>query len=227
MSGFYVSLIFIGILLILFSLTCIFIDKKKGFSFNKNFDERKQELVEIINDAEQMIEELNKFSDYIVNQMDLKNEQLCRNLKAAEEKVNHLSERANAAVNVAAVIKEPVLARQIKETVSEECALIMEPVVETAGMAVNSGVLETAAAKRNPGLVVDGINCSPMRPELVVDRVNCPPMHPIKKSEKVIPINNKYSEVIRLSQEGLYGLEIAKRLNLGKGEVDLILGLRK
>lgn len=227
MSGFYVSMIFFGILLVLFSLACIFIDKKKIFSFNRNFDDRKQELIEIINDAEQMIEELNKFSDYIVNQMDLKNEQLCRNLKAAEDKVNNLSERAKAAAGVAAAVDEPVEVRQIEEAAAEKRALIMEPVIEAVGMAVNSGVFETVSAQRIPGPDIDRVNYSPMHPGPDVDRANYPFAHPVKKSEKVIPINNRYSEVIRLSQEGLNGLEIAKRLNLGKGEVELILGLRK
>lgn len=213
MSGFYVSLIFFGILLVLFSLTCIFIDKSKLFSFHKNFDDKKQELVEIINDAEQMIEELNKFSDYIVNQMDLKNEQLCRNLKAAEEKINDLTEKAKAAVSGATEVSAPAVDRQTEEVVSEVHGFMMESAVETEGIAVNSGVLNTTTAQRIPGMTVDNVNCSPM--------------HPVKKSDKVIPINNKYSEVIRLSQEGLFALEIAKKLNLGKGEVELILGLRK
>ncbi len=255
MSGFYVSMIFFGILLILLSLACVFIDKRKVFSFNTKFEDRKQELVDIIDDAEQMIEELNKFSDYIVNQMDLKNEQLCRNLKSAEEKVNVLSERAKAAVNMAEVVDETAVVQQCDEAVRKECIPIVEIAEEAVGMAVNSGVYETAPVQKiagpavesvnssnarpglvvdgvncspmRPGLVVDGVNCSPMRPGLVVDGVNCSPMRPVRKSEKVIQINNKYSEVIRLSQEGFSGLEIAKRLNLGKGEVELILGLRK
>lgn len=231
MSGFYVSMIFIGILLVLFSLACIFIDKKKVFSFNRNFDDRKQELVEIINDAEQMIEELNKFSDYIVKQMDLKNEQLCRNLKAAEDKVNELGERAKAAVSEAEAVSRPVAARQMDEAASKDCMSIREPVAEaevhTHTMAVNSGVLETASAQRIPGLNVESVKYPPAHPGPAVDHANNPLAHPAKKNEKVIPLNNKYSEVIRLSQEGLHALEIAKRLNLGKGEVELILGLRK
>jgi hypothetical protein len=222
MSGFYVSLIFFGILLILFSLVCIFLDKKKVFSFSKNFEDRKQELVEIINDAEQMIEELNKFSDYIVNQMDIKNEQLNRNLKAADEKVNDLSKRAKAAVNEATSISELVETRQFEAKVSKNHAIMMEPVAEAAGIAVNSGI--------SGGVIISGVNETASArkiPGLVADKVNCPPMHSAKKSEKVIPINNKYSEVIRLSQEGLYEVEIAKKLNMGKGEVELILGLRK
>lgn len=91
--NFYVSLVFFGILLILFSLAWIILDKKKAFGFMRSLDEKKQELVEIINDAEQMIEELNKFSDYIVTQMDLKNEELMKKLRIAEEGINNLGKK--------------------------------------------------------------------------------------------------------------------------------------
>ncbi|NLK86656.1 MAG: hypothetical protein GX279_04090, partial [Clostridiaceae bacterium] len=94
MSGFYVSLIFIGILLSIISLILILIDKKNIFVFRKAFDDKKQELVEIINDAEQMIDELNRFSDYIVSQIDVKNEELNANMKEAEKKLSALEERA-------------------------------------------------------------------------------------------------------------------------------------
>lgn len=219
MSGFYVSLIFIGILLVLFSLVCVFLDKKKVFHFSRNFEDKKQELVEIINDAEQMIEELNKFSGYIVNQMDLKNEELCKNMKDAEGRVNALNSRAKTAADeYAAAFSEAAVSRisaaaieapAVRNTVvaaggvfipaAEEYSMMAESAAEGSNLAVNSGI-----TYRKPS-----------------------PKFPYKKNDKVIPINNKYSEVIRLSQEGLYSLEIAKKLNMGKGEVELILGLRK
>ena len=95
MNQFYVSLIFIGILLITFSLILVLLDKKKVFGFARNYERKKQELIEIINDAEQMIEELNKFSDYIVTQMDFKNEELRLNLKKADENIKSLAIKAH------------------------------------------------------------------------------------------------------------------------------------
>ena len=38
---------------------------------------------------------------------------------------------------------------------------------------------------------------------------------------------NKYQEELRLSKEGRNELDIAKNLNMGKGEVELIIGLRR
>jgi len=218
MNGFYVSLIFLGIILVAFSLLCIFLDKKKVFTFAKNFDEKKQQLVEVMNDAEQMIDELNKFSDYIVNQVDLKNEELNKNIKFAEERVNALSGRARVVCN-------EITDATIKENEDEyglsglEAASVINSGVQTEmngipiAEAVNGSVVDrTSASGSNVPYVQSGCDYTAV---------------PLKKREKVVPINNKYSEVLRLSGEGMQSLEIAKRLNLGKGEVELILDLRK
>lgn len=49
----------------------------------------------------------------------------------------------------------------------------------------------------------------------------------IKKPEKIIQIKNKYTEVIRLAEKGMGQVDIARMLNMGKGEVELILGLNR
>ena len=41
--------------------------------------------------------------------------------------------------------------------------------------------------------------------------------------DKFMSLNNKYREVIRLSNEGVEETEIARQLNIGKGEVRLVL----
>ena len=219
MNGFYVSLVFLGAILVIFSLACVFLDKKKVFNFIKSFDDKKQELIDILNDAEQMIEELNKFSDYIVNQMDLKNEELSKNLKLSQDKVNVLSEKARSISSQAGTINqkevtectEAVLKASAIPAASEKAYSAEEPAIEVpAAVAVNGGVLdEFRLSATNFKFDSASVTASS------------------KKVEKVVPINNKYSEVIRLSQEGMQSLEIAKRLYIGKGEVELILGLRK
>ncbi len=200
MNGFYASLIFLGILLILVSLISIFLDKRKVFGFIKGFDEKKQELTEIISDAEQMIEELNRFSDYIVNQMDLKNEELNKNLWEAEERVQAIKERIGS-VGISAAAVPPA------QTAVMESGIAYA--VNSTGIKtihVNTADTETAAYSRNEDQKLPAAN---------------------KKKEKVIPFNNRYSEVLRLADEGLGSLEIAQKLHMGKGEVELIIGLRK
>ncbi|MGE5615200.1 MAG: DUF6115 domain-containing protein [Bacillota bacterium] len=196
MNGFYVSMIFLGILFVITSMVFLLFDKRKAFEFSKSFDEKKQELAEIISDAEQMIEELNKFSDYIVNQVDIKSEQLDKNLKDAETRIHELSEKAAAiSASVAAAVnaeKSPAAVAARKMDIQP----VIPPVIQERRINGGLGVPDAYAAAA-------------------------------EKNEKVIPFRNKYSEVLRLSREGMGNLDIAKSLNIGKGEVELIVGLRK
>ncbi|NTV88860.1 MAG: hypothetical protein HGA22_00620, partial [Clostridiales bacterium] len=94
MDQFYIIMLFVGIILMVFLTVWTILDKKKVFKVVKEFDRKKGELVEIIGDAEQMIEELNKFSDYIVTQMDIKDEELRSNIKKADEQIRNIGIKA-------------------------------------------------------------------------------------------------------------------------------------
>ncbi len=213
MSGFYVSLIFIGILLVIISTVLILIDQKNIFVFRKTFDDKKQELSEIINDAEQMIDELNRFSDYIVNQIDIKNEELNANIAASEQRIRLLEEKAGFIVDNRKTVdikidEQDVRAMTQKET--KEHSVVngnqntSEPLLSTGTVRVH-GTAATAYSRS--------------------ETVTAPALN--KKKDKVIPFNNRYSEVLRLSREGMEDLEIAKSLNMGKGEVELVIGLKR
>jgi len=102
MNQFYVSIIFLGIILILVSLVAIAFDRKKFNNLSKQLDRKREELISIIADAEQMVEELNKFSDYMITQMNLKNEELSGNLKLVEEKLAQLDTKAHEACGTTA-----------------------------------------------------------------------------------------------------------------------------
>ncbi len=135
---------------------------------------KKKELKEIIEDAKDMIEELNKFSDYIVTQMDIKNKELLINLKAYDEKLNSLEAKAN------------------------KYSYKNEPVIEN----------------------------------VYIDQVEYPEYDYAEKNinngrEKAPQISNKYKQVIEMSNQGMSCTEIARELNIGKGEIELILELGK
>jgi DNA-binding NarL/FixJ family response regulator len=171
MNQFYVCIIFIGIMLILVSLGMIAYDRKKGYDNSTKLIDKKEELETIISDADQMINEMNKFSDYIVTQMELKNEEMSTSLKMFEEKYNQLNTR-NSQSNMESTVVQP--------------------------MAVNANSVISQVNK-------------------IQHKIN----------EKVVPINNKYKRVIQLSEKGISNTEIAKSLNMGKGEVQLILEMNK
>lgn len=211
--NFYVTLVFLGIILVSLSLVWVILDKKKAFGFARSFEDKKQELVEIINDAEQMIEELNRFSDYIVTQMDLKNEELRMNLKNADEDIKNLVQKAQS-------VKMSIAAGSVKEEAKLEyktAAVVNGSVPEMpplpVDMAVKQNSVPAAESTDNGNTAHTPVYQQPRQIQ--------------RKSEKVIPINNRYGEVLHLAKSGLSELEIARTLNMGKGEVELILGINK
>jgi hypothetical protein len=216
MSGFYVSLIFIGIMLAIISLILILIDKKNVFVFRKTFDDKKQELVEIINDAEQMIDELNRFSDYIVSQIDVKNEELNANIKAAEQKIRAIEEKTGAIA-----VGRKAAGAKTKSTGAIDAVQVTENSLQAEALEVNASIaagFELPAVELNiPVTAVAAYGRSEAGTQQIQN----------KRKDKVIPLNNRYSEVLRLSKEGMEDLEIAKSLNMGKGEVELIIGLKR
>ena len=211
--NFYVTMVFLDIVLVVFSLIWVALEKKRVFNFTKGFEDKKQELTEIINDAEQMIEELNKFSDYIVTQMDLKNEELSMNLRKAEEEIKHLGQKAQS---VKASVPEFATVEEVKAEY-KPAAVVHGTAGEAAPMSVE------AKSRQAVEYAAENINFD----KIVYKPVHQPSRPTAKKAEKVIPINNRYSEVLRLSESGLGEPEIAKMLNMGKGEVSLILGINK
>ncbi len=216
MSGFYVSLIFVGIMLVAISLVLVLLDKKNVFVFRKNIEEKQQELVEIINDAEQMIDELNRFSDYIVNQMDLKSDELNRNIMAAEKRISDLNQKANSVLDSKA--SEPIKSMSESsrsEQPAKETQVLMEPEMSEMAERLEAAGIAAPAALNTAVSAAAAYNRSNVKAAQS------------RKREKIIPFNNKYTEVLRLSKEGMEELEIAKNLNMGKGEVELIIGLRR
>ncbi|HOM02086.1 MAG TPA: hypothetical protein PLH43_04575 [Acetivibrio sp.] len=193
MTGFYVSVMFIGILLILVSLTLIFLDKRKSSEDAKRIDEKKEELSKIISDADLMVQELNKFSDYVISQVEQKNKETLDLIRNAEERLEKLTKEFTN-----------VMENSDKERFVEDNG---DSFVEVKS-----------------DLVIDSIKFEDTA-------VNAAKPYQIKlqaiAEEKVIPINSKHKEVLALAQKGLNETEIAKKLSIGKGEIQLILGVNK
>ena len=204
MNEFSAVMVIIGIILIIISLFMIVVDRKRVLSHLRRMDEKKAELVGIISDAEQMVEELNRFSDYIVTQMDLKKEEIWNNLKMIEDKAKKYENRINGIKESEAIGNNFCQAANSDDSISAD-----------AGCRKKS--FETGS-----DLVIDALSYA----------YNELP-HCINKNsrqisgEKVIPLNSKYRDVLRLAEKGMSSMEIAKKLNMGKGEIQLVLELNK
>ena len=75
-------------------LTIVFITKENRASKElvKATDNRKDELLSIIDDAELMVDELNNFSDYIIGQIEKKNSEIDQQLTKLDEKLKKAAE---------------------------------------------------------------------------------------------------------------------------------------
>jgi hypothetical protein len=201
MNSFYVSIVFIGIMLIVISLVLVAYDRKKSFDYTGKLDEKREELTGIISDADQMIEEMNKFSDYIITQMELKNEEMSTSLKMIEEKV-----------------------KQVNGGISE----IDEKEIIRQDKVVNGNMIESRFNSEvfHSHEIYDKNSDSPKIEIQNFGNITGYKSQP-KAKEKVVQINNKYNTVIQLAMNGLTDTEIAKSLKMGKGEVQLILEMNK
>jgi ATP/maltotriose-dependent transcriptional regulator MalT len=162
MNQFYLGTSIFGILLIIGTLVVILFDKKKSLDYASKMEEEKNELIKVIADSEQMLEELNRFSDYVISQVEKKSTQLAALLRQCDEE----------------------LPKQATDVQGENPLEIKEP-------AVSAGVAKGEEPKRS-------------------------------KTELT---NTRHKDVLELVERGMSDTEIAKALNMGKGEVQLILGM--
>ncbi len=180
MSQFYYAIAFLSMLFLLSSFLLLLYDRKKFAYFEKQIEEKKRELAEIVLEAEQMIEELNKLSDFVVATVEKKKEELFLALEEANK-------------------KEPAKPRKKRE--------IMEMSALEKG---RNGDREEEGSK------TEYAAANPAAGEKAASA-----------NGKVIPANGRFKEVLMLSKKGLDETEIARHMNIGKGEVQLVLEMNR
>lgn len=175
MTAFYVSIILVGILIVLMSLICILHDKKTAHDYRTDLDRKKSELMEVIEDAEVLLDELNRFSDYILNKIDDKNKEINSTFSCIEEKFDLFNNLELSKINN-----------------TERNNNILDNIVIPF-----DEIIEKSEENRS------------------------------KNKKKIVPFEVKRDEVIKLKNSGFNSTEIAKRLNMGKGEIELITRMCK
>lgn len=161
-------LLALGIFVIFAAVILIFLDKVKGEDMYFSVDVKEQEIKKVIEDAEEIISELNYTSEMVVKEIEEKLSSLRKELKTIN----------NTTVSMAAADNR-----------------------------------ETAAASAVPGL-------PPIkRKRITNDNV-----------EKNKGVDGKFSQkqqtVFNYASQGMSVTEIAKQMNMGQGEVMLILSLK-
>lgn len=112
MEAFFVSIILIGILVVCFALVWMVIEKKRAMDYRLEIDERRYELMQIIEDADQLLTEMNNFSSYIVDQMEEKQQSIEFSLHKAEQRIEQLFDMYIKPVHVPEMLD---VTKEIKE----------------------------------------------------------------------------------------------------------------
>ncbi len=221
------------------SLVWIAFDKKKQLDDKEVLQEKKEMLVSVISDAELMIEELNNISDYLVSHIDKKRQEVVNTVKEADEKIKaakdiEVKEITDKEIKSAAgkKIKE-IIDKEIKSVVDKKIkTIIIEKIKEAADKEIEiikeekvSNEIDKVYFTESKELLIDGENT--IFRNVLSEDINKSLSNKIESKRKIVSANSKYKEVISLSQSGLNETQIAKKLNMGKGEIQLVLGINK
>ncbi|MCL2741171.1 MAG: hypothetical protein FWE70_03555, partial [Oscillospiraceae bacterium] len=189
---------------------------------NADYEDRlakkRDDLERLIEDADQMISEMNRFSDYVITQMDMKRVEMgfrpgharfrdADGPPPSEESINRAVETIRAVTGTAtdadASKREhsAAQAREGREAPSAERAKAVRPIIK-AGR--GGGRLDMTIGEDDSAL------------------------RKAEAGQRAAPAPSKRDgEIVTLYAQGLSETDIAKRLKIGKGEVALVLGLRK
>ena len=88
------------------------IEKKRAMDYRLEIDERRYELMQIIEDADQLLTEMNNFSSYIVDQMEEKQQSIEFSLHKAEQRIEQLFDMYIKPVHVPEMLD---VTKEIKE----------------------------------------------------------------------------------------------------------------
>jgi flagellar motor switch/type III secretory pathway protein FliN len=155
-------------------------DKKKSDEMMESLDHKTTKIYEAIQDAEQIVLEMNNFSDYLLSRIDAK-------VQEFEDKIPK---------------EENIFFEELKGTDLKKSEV---PLKDQINQIENIG--------KNIDVKLQG------------EKIDLKGLYGLEK-EKPIPLNPKHKEIYLLKESGLEELEIAKVLELGIGEVRLILGLK-
>ncbi|EGD46000.1 regulatory protein LuxR [Ruminiclostridium papyrosolvens DSM 2782] len=206
MGAFYVTIIFLGVILVAVSLFLILMDRANGKDFFKEFDRKKDEMFGLIQDSEEMIHELNRMSDYVVTVISEKNQEFFKKVKDMDDQDK--------------VEEKPV--NQIQQQIQIEEPIISTPELSTEVDKINQQInqdiqkLTNIQSYRN---MQSGIKQQNEANDEIIDT-----REDIEKPSKLV-LNSRRKQVLQLIEQGFSNDEIAEKMKMGKGEIGLIRGL--
>ncbi len=177
MAVFFTCIIFVGSGMTMFALILILYEKKRLHDYRSDLKEKKEELFKVIEDAEELISEMNRFSDYTVTIIEEKNSALLDTIAEADLKLQRFDSM---------IIGEVSLTESVSQSFSGYDEASITKILEED----KQQDYEKKLANVGKG--------------------------------KVLTFDIKRREIIKLAKAGMDSTEIARILNCGKGEIELI-----
>lgn len=193
MEAFFISIIFLGIILIIGSLFFILMDRVNGKDFFQEFDRKKDEMFNLIQESEEMIQELNRMSDYVVTVISEKNQEIIN--KSMIPTAQELGPGMN---NTVYTLQQAVSIPQREQKHDSEPEKI------------NAGLKEKQ-------------QLNAQLPNNIPEKI----AEDFKNIKPKISLKDRRGEVVKMIEQGLSNDEIAGKMKIGKGEIELIRGLSK
>lgn len=242
MTAFFICIMMIGIGLVVAAGVLVLAEKQRMHDMRGDLHARKDELFRIIEDAEVLVEELNRFSDYATTRCEEKERDLQRSMLRAEElsaSIDRAADRLAAgtaeALEAASALRGAVSAesREMSEK-SESREMSETSELREISEATESRKLrerQAFHASRHAAAEADAqeeplpdSESAVVEPEPSEDAVASSGRRNATQSGRgrVLTADFKRSRIMDLQRSGLDSTEIAKRLNIGKGEIELI-----
>lgn len=206
MGAFYVTIIFLGVILVAVSLFLIIMDRANGKDFFKEFDRKKDEMFGLIQDSEEMIHELNRMSDYVVTVISEKNQEFFKKVKDID--------------NQDKVEEKPV--NKVQQQIQTEEPIIptpeLSPEVDKINQQINQDIQKLTNIQSYKNMQSGLKQQNEANDEIIDTREDD------EKPSKLV-LNSRRKQVLQLIEQGLSNDEIAEKMKMGKGEIGLIRGL--
>lgn len=205
MDAFFVSIIFLGVLLVSGALFFIVMDRVNGKDFFKEFDRKKDEMFNLIQDSEEMVQELNRMSDYVVTTISEKNQEFfnkTNNLNFNETVINKEVDPIQVPNGLNNLVQEAISAPKSNNSTQSET---YGDIVQQNKEPDTQRMVNTQFSHTSERYQKDSSSTGNSR----------------------LTLNSKRREILLLIEQGLSNDEISDKLKIGKGEIGLIRGLSK